>query len=348
VEGFDAVDPQHPLGGPDGLKDVVCTKDALRWVAAAYFPTTPPTFPEIRAKFEHDLSGVGANNCQAFVFFVNQPLTIAEREALARVAVGTRVEIYHLERIVGILNAPKGCGLRLEYLRIPMSEEEQWAFWNAMNSDIARQLAESERRRDLQIRSLEEKVDRLLERTMAIQEDLRVRPSSVGTGSVIERLEMPTASLSVTTLCWIHRILTEGMPEATRGRLRSINVWVGPANSTPSTASHIAPPPDQVLTLTEVLLREWREKHDDLRSAARDEILAALARFHHGLLVIHPFLDANGRVARCLLDQAARELLNQGIGPEFAEPPTGYYETLKCADRGDLRLLIQRISVSLI
>src|SRR5215472_7230328 len=119
-------------------------------------PQTPPTFTEIRRKFEHDLAGVRANNGEAFVFFVNQPLTIGEREALSNIAAGTRVEIYHLERMVGILNAPKGCGLRLEYLRIPMSEEEQWAFWNAMNSDIARKLAESERRRDFQIRSLEE------------------------------------------------------------------------------------------------------------------------------------------------------------------------------------------------
>jgi len=29
-------------------------------------------------------------------------------------------------------------------------------------------------------------------------------------------------------------------------------------------------------------------------------------------LTIHPFMDANGRVARSITDQAARELLNEG------------------------------------
>ena len=29
VEGFTSVDPQCPLGGPDGLKDLVCQKGAL-------------------------------------------------------------------------------------------------------------------------------------------------------------------------------------------------------------------------------------------------------------------------------------------------------------------------------
>lgn len=55
------------------------------------------------------------------------------------------VEIYHLERIRSLLDSPKGCGIRLEYLRIPMTEPEQWAFWSAMNYDVVRKLAENER-----------------------------------------------------------------------------------------------------------------------------------------------------------------------------------------------------------
>ncbi|MCI2254094.1 hypothetical protein L2D08_06925 [Domibacillus sp. PGB-M46] len=26
-EGFESIDPSHPLGGPDGIKDIICTKD---------------------------------------------------------------------------------------------------------------------------------------------------------------------------------------------------------------------------------------------------------------------------------------------------------------------------------
>ena len=47
VERFEDVDPQHPLGGPDGIKDVLCTRAGALWVAAAYFPTGPQTFSAI-------------------------------------------------------------------------------------------------------------------------------------------------------------------------------------------------------------------------------------------------------------------------------------------------------------
>ena len=155
--------------------------------------------------------------------------------------------------------------------------------------------------------------------------------------------------MSVTTLCWIHRIVTEGLglPEAARGRFRSVQVWIGPANSTLDNAAYIAAPPEQVLTVITALLNEWHEQHDELRSAERTGIIAALANFHHQFLRIHPFLDAHGRVARCLLDQAARELLNQGIGPAFISSPAEYYSTLEAADKGDYQPLIQRITASL-
>ena len=67
LESFQDVDPQHPLGGPDGLKDVRCSKNGKTWIAAAYFPPTHPTFKEIQEKFEHDFAGVAANGAQAFI-----------------------------------------------------------------------------------------------------------------------------------------------------------------------------------------------------------------------------------------------------------------------------------------
>jgi len=112
LESFEEVDPQHPLGGPDGLKDVKYSKDGKTWIAAAYFPPKPPTFNEIQTKFDHDFCGVAANGAQAFAFFVNQPLTISERGELQSRTGGVPVEIYHLERIRSLLDAPKGCGMR--------------------------------------------------------------------------------------------------------------------------------------------------------------------------------------------------------------------------------------------
>jgi Fic family protein len=61
--------------------------------------------------------------------------------------------------------------------------------------------------------------------------------------------------------------------------------------------------------------------------------VAGLAELHRRFLTIHPFMDANGRVARSITDQAARELLNEGIGREFIEDAQAYYATLAAADR---------------
>ena len=56
LESFEDVDPQHPLGGPDGLKDVRCNRNAKVWIAAAYFPPTPASFKNIQTKFEQDFA----------------------------------------------------------------------------------------------------------------------------------------------------------------------------------------------------------------------------------------------------------------------------------------------------
>lgn len=350
LEGFEAVDPQHPLGGPDGLKDVLCCKDGLSWVAAAYFPPTRSTLRAIKTKFSDDFVGVASNQAQAFAFFVNQPLTVGDREQLRSLAGQTRTEVYHLERIRSLLDAPKGCGVRLEYLRIPMTEAEQWAFWSSMNQDVVRKLVDHEARRDAQMRSLDEKLNIILERTNAIDFALTERPSHIrSVGRAPESIEMPTASLSLTTLCWLHRVITEddALPEAVRGRLRSVSVWIGPAGSSVETATYVPPPPDELVSLTNSWIEWWKGQHKNLQSAGRDIAIAALAEFHHRFLRIHPFLDANGRLARVLLDQAARELLNQGVDPEFTDDAVAYYAALSAADKGDFRGLISRVAAAL-
>lgn len=173
LERFEDVDPQHPLGGPDGLKDVLCRRDELLWVAAAYFPTTVPTFSDIRHKFEHDVGGVAANCAGGFCFFLNQRVTVGERAALIALNPKVRTEIYHLERLVSLLDAPKGCGIRLEYLRIAMTEAEQWAFWSAMNADIVRRLVDNEVRRENQLKQLD------LNLTLYLLEPMRSRRVSI-------------------------------------------------------------------------------------------------------------------------------------------------------------------------
>jgi fido (protein-threonine AMPylation protein) len=349
IEGYEDVDPQHPLGGPDGLKDVLCRKDSVLWVAAAYLPTTQVSFTDIRNKFDDDVMGAPRNGARGFAFFINQPLTVAQRSELIRRSRAEQTEIYHLERLVGILNAPKGCGARLEHLRIAMSEEEQWSFWSTMNADIVRRLADNEARREARLDTIDEKLNLILKRTTALDANLRALPSSLVASPVIASIELPTASLSVSVLCWLHRLLTEGvgLPEAVRGRLRAVQVWVGGVGPTRSPEDYTPPPPEEILDRTTRLIAWWQRRHQEIRAADKPTISRALAEFHHRFLQIHPFLDANGRVARALLDQAARELLNQGIGTGFVTPPSEYYNALKSADEGDLEPLTSRVAASL-
>ena len=74
----------------------------------------------------------------------------------------------------------------------------------------------------------------------------------------------------------------------------------------------------------------------------------ALAEFHHRFLRIHPFLDGDGRVARVILDQSARELLDVRVGPDLVAHAKLYYDALASGDRGDLGPLQKLILASLL
>jgi hypothetical protein len=81
-DGFESIDPSHPLGGRDGIKDIITTKDGIEWVAGCYFPRGQKTFRTIKDKFSNDLKGVVANNADGLVFITNQELTLSERSTL--------------------------------------------------------------------------------------------------------------------------------------------------------------------------------------------------------------------------------------------------------------------------
>jgi len=143
AEGFELVDPSHPLGGPDGLKDVVFAKGNTKWVGAAYFPSSPQTFGEIRSKFLSDAKGATANAAGGFAFVTNQHLTVGQRETLRCETPVPRVEIYHLERIALILDTPACYGIRLVFLDIEMTKEEQVAVFATVVDPIIDLLRQS-------------------------------------------------------------------------------------------------------------------------------------------------------------------------------------------------------------
>jgi len=128
LEGFRDIDPSHPLGGRDGLKDVVCTYRGERWIGAAYFPRGQQSLKDISEKLVSDAEGVARNSAQGIAFVTNQELRLAERDSLAQEISPIKLELFHLERIASLLDSPQAYGLRLEFLDIEMTKEEQVAF----------------------------------------------------------------------------------------------------------------------------------------------------------------------------------------------------------------------------
>ncbi len=344
VEGFDNIDPQCPLGGPDGCKDILCVREGRRWVGAAYFPPTRSDFSDVKNKFAHDFEGVARHGADAFTFMTNQRLTPGERAELTGMVAPITVEVYHQERIRSILDSPKGYGLRLEYLRIPMSEEEQHSLWSTLKDDITARLT----RQEAHILDLHRKLDMVLERTMDMTGNLTARDSSILT-STPRLTQFPTADLQVGHILWIHRLLHEGtgFPPGNRGRFRSVSVWIGKPGATPEKARFTPPPPEEVPALIDSLVERWRSQYVEITAAPVENRVEALARFHHGFLTIHPFLDGNGRVARALLQQQAIELTGRVLEAHFTEDPVSYYDALSAADNGNLSVLTTLIGANL-
>ncbi|MEH1948220.1 MAG: hypothetical protein V7K77_14895 [Nostoc sp.] len=116
------LDPSHPMGGKDGIKDAVCQKDGQDWLMAVYFPRGQQNFREIKKKFLNDLKGVKLNKVDALAFVTNQELRLAERQTLHKASGKISVELFHLERITTILDQPEMAVVRKQFLGIDYAE----------------------------------------------------------------------------------------------------------------------------------------------------------------------------------------------------------------------------------
>jgi hypothetical protein len=117
-EGFQDFDPSHPLGGKDGGKDGIASKKGMRFAMAVYFPRGQQSLNTIKGKFEGDLAGARRNSAEGIAFVTNQELTLSEREDIETLALPIAVELYHLERITTILDAPSMAKVREQFLNI--------------------------------------------------------------------------------------------------------------------------------------------------------------------------------------------------------------------------------------
>jgi hypothetical protein len=196
VEGYVSIDPSHPLGGRDGLKDVICERHGKNWIGAAYFPRGVKKFTDVANKFKKDLAGVKTNSVDGIVFVTNQELTLGQRTQLNSLASDVESDLFHLERVANILDTPICYGIRLEYLDIEMSKEEQLSFIATINMSLEafqNQLSRIEKRLELSQNGKELSLKEINE-FQAILRNI-TNPFSYGLGGAISDLRVPLNEL---------------------------------------------------------------------------------------------------------------------------------------------------------
>ena len=358
IDGFSSVDPQCPLGGPDGLKDILCEKNGWRYVAACYFPISDKKFTEVRDKFVSDLEGVKKNSASGIVFLTNQALTPGERDALLDIAIAneSRCILYHLERVRALLDSPAGYGARLEFLKVGMSMEDQISFFSKFNHSFENQLKANSL---MIIRELSKKIDSLEGKTDSFNAHVaEIGEVVLHTQSMLSNMTVPsdkanisisihkfsTKEFTVNDLCLLHSALFFDAPkDIMTGTLRTNKIWIGETDGDQSKATFIPPGPELVPELLEDFLKEWRNSFDQISKSSIQIKLSSIAKFHHQLLHIHPFMDGNGRIARFLLTQQSRELLNQNQRI-ILEDKRPYFDALFQADHGNYAALTAHIT----
>lgn len=103
------------------------------------------------------------------------------------------------------------------------------------------------------------------------------------------------AKFSHRWICEMHKQLKSSIAHPTDvGRYRNRQNWIGPANRTIDEAYYLPPKHTQVRKLMHSLL-DWGN------TSTREDPLISTALLFAQLLIIHPFMDGNGRIARILV-----------------------------------------------
>lgn len=327
---FTNVDPQSTLGGPDEKKDILCEKDGVKYVVAAYFPQTSQSFANIKSKFKQDLTGVTKNQRQGIVFFVNKHLTLKQREKLQEIATtaGAKLILFHRERLRTILETPIAYGIREKYFKILPTPSEITA--------AKQQLQESDERTQNQVK---EQLRQELYRTRA---QLVTYVPSCDLADVLAALSKNQNFLYLTPqlLCLLHRAVCSDLPsEPWIGQFRTELAWIGEPNSTADNATFVPVEWDEIPILVEKLLYGWICTSSFLEAESTENKLRAIASFHFELLRIHPFKDRNGTLARLILFQQYSDFIDKPKSFLRKSTPS-YVAALEACASGDLEQLV--------
>lgn len=349
LEKYQNIEPQAPLGGGDGGADILCDRGSRLWVGAVFFPPTNQDFKAIQKKFSDDLQGAKKRKRHGIVFITNQRVTRGERQTLVKVALKEKQEciVYDVERISGVLDSAEGYGVRVGYLRIPMSPEEQIGYFASRENVLEGVIAENTERIQAlaaQIANLKEgqhhvahTINLIAKAHEIVVEPLRAfDPLAMGEITGDSAQDKALADITPATILFAHRLVCFELPPRQIGRFRQEEVFIQKATEAPDEPLLSPPGPVEVPALVAELCERWRDQYS--YAITFDLQLEAIAEFFHKFICIHPFLDGNGRVARSLLMQQCIEFFGH-IDMSLFSRGVDYYAALQIADRGDIKPL---------
>lgn len=331
LEGYTEIDPQCPMGGRDGTKDILCGKDGKKFVVGCYFPSGPKDGATIEKKVADDYKGVNKNQADGFIFITNQKITLSGRVVLSSKFPST--EIFHGERVCGSLDSPKGYGIRLEYLGIELTKAEQISFLSSYldlkdNFDEIKATLDTIKRTSVRLAGLIDAHDINTSKKLSVLPIAGIQLSS----------RISVEDLQALHLACLYESGLVNSPAA-QG-FRKIQVWIGLPGSTLQNADFVPPPPNEVPRRVNELIEWWRNEYMNVAYGDDSQKILAIAQFHEKFLSIHPFLDGNGRVARIIASIQYQDLLNQLIAFEEIESRAEYYAALQAAREGGHQTLV--------
>jgi hypothetical protein len=121
AEGY-SVNPHHPHGGRDGGADGIAERDGVKWVMAVYFPTDQVPENRLLNKIRDDWRGVALNGAHGMLFVTNQKMTRSVQKTAQDAVGGGPLVIYHLDRMVHLLELPSMADVRGRYVLPPEVE----------------------------------------------------------------------------------------------------------------------------------------------------------------------------------------------------------------------------------
>lgn len=341
--------PQSILWWPDGKKDIFVELSGWNYIWAVYFPTTINTdFKKIKSKFEKDFLWVWINSVDWIIFFTNRHITTWNKKTLQKIweKNGKIVEIYDLELLRCYLDSIDGIHLRWKYLWIEMTQEEQVTFFTKLQKDSLISLKLNFEELNNYIINCCDDINQKLNSVneMAVrtyQEISEIRQTLPSNKYLILEcfIDYDIFKLTINDIKKIHAKIFNNVDGKELSSFRAQDVYVGNLKW----ACFTPPSSDKVNFMLESLVSNWNKNISKIKKSDIKNLIKEITKFHFWFLFIHPFLDWNGRVARCILNKQVNILfwLERHV---IIWDNIKYYQAIQKAEDGEIDFLEKVIS----